>query len=189
MATALAQPFIFQPLTAPASPEVHLVELEHALRAQAEAQEALVTLLDEERTALTYLKTEEIHRCAEQKVAAATAAQECTAACERAASDVAAALFGAKTGGQRIRLGQIIEQMPESAARVRLAGLRERLLAAATRVADGQRRNEMLTANFMNTLGRSMEAVQQAVARLATYTPTAKVEQAKWRGCVLRQTA
>jgi hypothetical protein len=158
-----------------------LGRLAAALTAQIGAHEALQALLGEEREALTHLDVATIHDCARRKAQIA----ERIGAAELERQSAAAAL----ERGRRLRLGEIIERLPATETRAALTDLRRRLMDLMTAVSEGQARNRGLTESFLGVLGRSMEAVQEAVASLTLYNQGAHASQAKWRGCVLSQTA
>jgi flagellar biosynthesis/type III secretory pathway chaperone len=156
-----------------------------------EAHEEMGRLLDEERQALVHLELDKINACARAKAELAQRIQQSETQRQASADALAATLSltpDPSTGGPSVRLGQIIDALPEP-RRGTLPEMRERLREIIEAVTRDQSRNQTLTQRFLGLLNGSMEAVYQAVASLALYTTKGEVGQTHWRGCVVRQTA
>lgn len=164
----------------------HLLDaLEASLRTHIEAHRELAALLDEERGALTGLDIDVIHTCINRKAVLAQHIQATERERRRLCRELTQAL-GLEEGP--LRLETLIDHLPQW-RRPALMHLRAELLEAMRLASDGNGRNRTLTVRFLSVLRDSMTAVQAAVATLPLYSSAAKVSQANWRGCVLKQTA
>ncbi|MBN1477946.1 flagellar protein FlgN [Candidatus Sumerlaeota bacterium] len=165
--------------------EKHLQQLETSLIEQIRAHTALAALLDEERTALVGVSLDSIHSCARRKVELAQAIQSAE---QLRLQAMEALCQGLGLAPQPMRLADLIDLLPLE-QRPRLEELRERLVIALRAARDSQERNRSLAERFLSVVSSSMEAIQRAVATLPLYTPSAKVGNAPWRGCVVSQQA